>query len=540
MTTKNNPIASPLSNRDPNQQHCDDKNLVTESERIKARFDRDFLPKYGDLWRRMARKKKSLPVETTVSNPFRVLNFADAVERKETVMINGSTLHQDQQCDCYPPIEDFLIEQANTNHTIDLSTEQPMQTAGRSNNTESFDKDGDNYTGSKYKIYDGSKEQMIIDISEEENEYEGSSDENNNSLQSTTLRFDLTRLEITPKNRISAEQDIVDHLVDIEKKTDGEIGSETDDVEEHEWTPDNELDPIDNSVEEHMKPTSTETIDLCNSDSSSYGIGGDSDFTVASDNHDETKSSTVCTKVKKKTGLSSKSSFRKNRDRITNSTFGEFNRDVFGSELGCVEVLWSKKLNTTAGLTRLRRCTNDMTPGVPLKRLAVIELSTKIVDDENRLRETLLHELVHAAVWILEGVSKPPHGKSFKVWAKIAMSKIPDVVVTTTHKYEINYKFEWKCVNPSCSFTIGRHSRSVDLLRHRCGQCKGELMEISSDGTPKIRAQPSAYNLFVKEKSKTVREKLINLSKAKGCKPSQSDVMREVGRLWRVQKNLNK
>jgi len=67
-------------------------------------------------------------------------------------------------------------------------------------------------------------------------------------------------------------------------------------------------------------------------------------------------------------------------------------------------------------------------------------------------------------------------------------------------------------------------------------------MEISSDGTPKIRAQPSAYNLFVKEKSKVVREKLTNLGKAKGCegKPSQSDVMKELGRLWQVQKNSNK
>jgi len=539
MMTKIIPIASPLSILNPNLQHCDDKNLVTERERIKARFDRDFLPKYGDLWRRMARKKKRLPIETAVSNPCRILNFADAVESKVTVMINGSTLHQ--QCDCSPPIEDFLIG-PNTNGTKgDLSTEKPRQTTGRGSNTENVDKNVENYTGSKYKTYNESKEQMIIDISEEENEYEGDGDEDNNSLQSTTLRFDLARLEITPKKRIGAEKGIVDHLLDTEKKTDDENGSETDDIEEHEWTPDQELDFIDNSVKESMKPTVTETIDLCESDSCSrssslYDDRGASDFTVASD-YD-----VVRTKVKTKTGISSKSAFRKNRDRITNLAFEEFNQNVFGSELGCVEIVWSKKLNRTAGLTRLRKCTNDMTPGIPLKRLAVVELSTKIVDDEDRLRETLLHELVHAAVWIFEGVSKPPHGANFKRWAKIAMAQISDVVVTTTHKYEISYKFEWKCVNPSCTFTIGRHSRSIDLLRHRCGLCKGELMEISSDGTPKIRAQPSAYNLFVKEKSKVVREKLTNLGKAKGCegKPSQSDVMKELGRLWQVQKNSNK
>jgi len=141
--------------------------------------------------------------------------------------------------------------------------------------------------------------------------------------------------------------------VDTEKKTDDENGSETDDIEEHEWTPDQELDFIDNSVKESMKPTVTETIDLCDSDScssssssSSYDIGGDSDFTVASD-YD-----VVRTKVKTKTGISSKSAFRKNRDRITNLAFEEFNQNVFGSELGCVEIVWSKKLNTSAGLTR--------------------------------------------------------------------------------------------------------------------------------------------------------------------------------------------
>ena len=207
-----------------------------------------------------------------------------------------------------------------------------------------------------------------------------------------------------------------------------------------------------------------------------------------------------------------KAAFRKNRDHITKSTFDEFNRNAFQEKLGMVEVVWSRRLNSTAGKTRLQKCTNDMTPGVPLKRHAIIELSTKVVDDEEKLRTTLLHELVHAAVWIFEGVSRPPHGVLFKKWSRIAMSKVPDVIVTTTHTYEIQYKYEWACVQPRCSFTVGRHSRSIDILRHRCGRCTGELIEISKSGK---RAQPSAYNLFVKEHSKTVRERLVNSQKAK-------------------------
>ena len=197
-----------------------------------------------------------------------------------------------------------------------------------------------------------------------------------------------------------------------------------------------------------------------------------------------------------------------------------------------MDVQWSKKLNTTAGLTRLRKRTVDTTPGIPMKRLASIELSTKVVDNEEKLRATLLHELVHAAVWIFEGISRPPHGADFKRWAKIAMSKVPDVVVTTTHTYEIEYKFNWACTNPQCSFIVGRHSRSVDIVRHRCGLCRGKLIEVTSSGAPKKKAQPSAYNLFVKQHSKAVRADLVTQ------KPgvTQADVMKELGRLWREKK----
>jgi predicted SprT family Zn-dependent metalloprotease len=554
MTTKDSPSV-PLSTRDPNQ---------TESERIKARFDRDFLPKYGSLWRQIQEKKNFPILETinTVSNPRRVLNFADAIERKETVTINISTLHQDQKCqeekcDCPTPIEDFVIEQQeNANHTIDLTAEEPINRVGESSSTENVENviNISNFRNAKNAefIDSATSDEENKNENEDEDDDDDDDDEDNHSsypLQSTVLKFDLSRLEITPEKGKCVENDINDGL-DTENEADDEHGSETDDEEEHEWIPDSKLKPsynvdsIDSPMKRHTKPIEPDTIDLC--DSSSYDNGGYSDFTVAedtSDDHDDTKPVSAKPKMKTKT-VTSKAVFRKNRDRITNSAFKEFNQDVFGSKLGSVEVLWSNKLNTTAGRTILRKCKLNMTPGVPLKRLAIIELSTKVIDDEARLRETLLHELVHAAVWIFEGVSKPPHGADFKRWAKIAMKKCPDVVVTTTHQYEINYKFTWRCVDPGCSFIIGRHSRSVDVVRHRCGQCRSKLIEISSDGAPK--KPPSAYNLFVKENSNIVRERLINsqkLSKAHAHgKPTvkQSDVLQEVGRLWREQKNANK
>jgi predicted SprT family Zn-dependent metalloprotease len=55
----------------------------------------------------------------------------------------------------------------------------------------------------------------------------------------------------------------------------------------------------------------------------------------------------------------------------------------------------------------------------------------------HRLRNTLLHELCHVAVWMIDGIQKPPHGKRFKYWAKKAMRAVPDIRVTTYHDYEI-------------------------------------------------------------------------------------------------------
>jgi hypothetical protein len=81
--------------------------------------------------------------------------------------------------------------------------------------------------------------------------------------------------------------------------------------------------------------------------------------------------------------------------------------------------------------------------GQPESRVATIELATKVIDNEERLRSTLLHEMCHAAAWLLDGQHKPPHGKCFKKWASISMKHITDVEVTTTHDYQIAYKYAW-------------------------------------------------------------------------------------------------
>ena len=95
-------------------------------------------------------------------------------------------------------------------------------------------------------------------------------------------------------------------------------------------------------------------------------------------------------------GTRSTLAFRKNRDALTAHTFSEFNQRAFQDALSSVKVTWSKNFNKTAGVTRMRGKLGESNAHT---RVATIELSTKVIDDEERLRSTLLHEMCHAAQW---------------------------------------------------------------------------------------------------------------------------------------------
>lgn len=48
-------------------------------------------------------------------------------------------------------------------------------------------------------------------------------------------------------------------------------------------------------------------------------------------------------------------------------------------------------------------------------RKALIDLSEKVLTSADRVRDTLVHELCHAAVWIIDG-NRDGHGKNWKYW----------------------------------------------------------------------------------------------------------------------------
>ncbi|EJK52084.1 hypothetical protein THAOC_28683 [Thalassiosira oceanica] len=214
--------------------------------------------------------------------------------------------------------------------------------------------------------------------------------------------------------------------------------------------------------------------------------------------------------------------FARDRDALTRSTFKEFNERVFGGRLSSVEVTWNNKLQTTAGLCRMKGRMGDENSHT---RVASIDLSMKVIDDIDRLRSTLLHELCHAAAWVIDANVKPPHGKVFKKWSAIAMRR------TNVEQVQRG------------------HQTAFEECRHKQALLRSVQKQINPDRGPskgrtgrgqRIHAQEGPKNheipAFVKSNSKSVRERLARERSCSAKDIGLAAVSKECGRLWQIKK----
>ncbi|TCD66773.1 hypothetical protein EIP91_000964 [Steccherinum ochraceum] len=159
------------------------------------------------------------------------------------------------------------------------------------------------------------------------------------------------------------------------------------------------------------------------------------------------------------------------RETYARQFFNDLNEKVFGNGLPRETRLnWNVRLLTTAGRAKWRR-NNDGT------EMVEIELATKILDEDFRIRNTLAHEMCHLACWIIDKNPQENHGRLFKSWGARVMRRMPNIEVNTRHNYDINYPYEWKC--ETCSKIYGRFSRSIRPEECLCGACKtGKLIPL--------------------------------------------------------------
>lgn len=238
--------------------------------------------------------------------------------------------------------------------------------------------------------------------------------------------------------------------------------------------------------------------------------------------------------------------FAARKHELAESFLCELDETIAGGKIGelaapCggVKILWSKKLNSTAGRANWRRETVRMRGEdgkvVTLHRHhASIELAEKVIDDEDRLLNVLAHEYCHLTTFMISNMRTNPHGAEFKSWAtKVSRAfAARGVTVTTKHSYDIAYKYVWECVG--CGHEFKRHSKSVDPTRHTCGKCKGTLVQTQ----PPLRKGKGGegkgeYQGFVKENFQKVKKRL----EERGEEAGMGKVMEALGKEYRELKD---
>lgn len=217
--------------------------------------------------------------------------------------------------------------------------------------------------------------------------------------------------------------------------------------------------------------------------------------------------------------------FNNSKVELSQRLYQLFNTECFDSCLPQdFDISWNVRLTKTAGLCHSRRYKDRH--GIEV-RSSRIELSTKVVDSCDRLRDTLIHEMCHAASWIISGY-RDGHGPLWKTWANKAMVRFPELpVIGRCHSYAIRTKYTYKC--EKCGQCIGRHSKSLDTDRKVCGKChgrfqlvvnyKGNKVNEAGDSAAKPPKTPNPFALFVKENYKVYKKPGV----------SHGDVMKVLG-----------
>ncbi|XP_054262924.1 germ cell nuclear acidic protein-like [Macrosteles quadrilineatus] len=207
-----------------------------------------------------------------------------------------------------------------------------------------------------------------------------------------------------------------------------------------------------------------------------------------------------------------KKNFKTKREELTKRLFTLYNKEVFDQQLPSdLLIQWNSRMTSTSGYCYNKRIYR----GNEILRSSRIVLSIKILDRADRLRDTLIHELCHAATWIINATSDG-HGPIWRSWADKANRRFPELpVIKRCHDYAISTKFTYKCM--SCGYSIGRHSKSLDTERKRCGFCYGKFQVFvtakmatdsvtSGSDSVKTPRNPTGFALFVKENYAIVKK----------------------------------
>ena len=158
--------------------------------------------------------------------------------------------------------------------------------------------------------------------------------------------------------------------------------------------------------------------------------------------------------------------FASQREGFIKNLFDYFNARVFGNLLPQdLKISFHPQLWDSSGQTLMWLDKHG-------KRKVEIYLSVRNNENPQRFRNTLIHELCHAAVYLIDGVREREnegHGVLFHKWGQHVNSLYPDIEKIQQYDNNITYT-NFLLICRGCGQIIGQHV----VVETKCNECGGD------------------------------------------------------------------
>jgi len=165
--------------------------------------------------------------------------------------------------------------------------------------------------------------------------------------------------------------------------------------------------------------------------------------------------------------------------------WSDLNARYFGGVLPAIEIVWSARLTSSAGMFVSHAGPRSREDGRPRR---LIRLSTPLLQhlSERELLTTLAHEMIHQ--WQFDvRKRRPDHGQDFL--EKMETMNRDGLKITIHHTLDAEVSafmtYAWRCLE--CGQDYQRQRRTIRPKDHRCGACRGLLGEVLPGKLPRKR-----------------------------------------------------
>lgn len=168
--------------------------------------------------------------------------------------------------------------------------------------------------------------------------------------------------------------------------------------------------------------------------------------------------------------------------------WSDLNARYFGGALPSIEIVWSARLTSSAGMFVSHAGPRSREDGREGRARRLIRLSAPLLQhlSGRELLSTLAHEMIHQWQFDLRK-RRPDHGQDFL--DKMDAMNRDGLKITIHHTLDEEVSafmtYAWRCLE--CGQDYPRQRRTIRPKDHRCGACRGLLGEVLPGKLPRKR-----------------------------------------------------